>query len=94
MESYLPLFIQLLAGALGGNLAAKLFPGISMGFAGNSLAGILGGGLGGLVLGWVGVGSPEGGMDLVSILGSVAGGGLGGGIIMAGIGALRNAFVK
>ena len=94
MASYLPLILQLLAGAFGGNLAAKLFPGISMGFLGNSLAGILGGGIGALVLGLLGPGGPQAEMDLTSVLESVAGGGLGGGIIMAGIGALRKAFVK
>ncbi len=94
MEEYLPLIIQLISGALGGNLAGKLFPNISLGTAGNSISGILGGGLGGWLLGMLGLAEPEAGMGLSAILGSIAGGGVGGGLIMAVIGALRKAFVK
>ena len=94
MEEYLPLIIQLISGALGGNLAGKLFQNISLGTLGNSISGILGGGLGGWLLGMLGLGEPDAGMDLSSILGSIAGGGVGGGVIMAIIGALKKAFVK
>ncbi len=41
------LIIQLLSGAAGGNLAGKLIKKIDLGTLGNSIAGILGGGLGG-----------------------------------------------
>ena len=94
MEEYLPLIIQLISGALGGNLAGKLFPGISLGTLGNSISGILGGGIGGWLLSMIGLAEPEASMHLSSILGSVASGGVGGGIIMAILGALKNAFVK
>ena len=94
MEAYLPLIIQLVSGALGGNLAGKLFQNISLGVLGNSISGILGGGLGGWLLSMLGLGEPEAGLDAASVLSSIAGGGIGGGLIMAIIGALRNAFVK
>ena len=49
------LIIQLLSGAAGGNLAGKLFKNINLGTVGNSIAGILGGGLGGQLLGMLGM---------------------------------------
>ncbi len=50
MESLLPLIIQLLSGAVGGNIVGKLFSNLSLGAVGNSIAGILGGGIGGQIL--------------------------------------------
>ena len=95
MEEYLPLIIRLVIGALGGNVAGKLLKNLSLGTAGNSIVGILGGGLGGQLLGMLGMGAAaEGGMDMSGILGSVAGGGVGGGVLMAIIGAIKNAMSK
>ncbi|MBC2844029.1 hypothetical protein [Winogradskyella flava] len=99
MEEYLPLIIQLVSGAVGGNLAGKLMKGSSLGTLWNSIVGILGGGLGGTVLGMLGLGGAEAAeastsMDLSSILGSVAGGGVGGGIVMAIIGMVKKAMAK
>jgi uncharacterized membrane protein YeaQ/YmgE (transglycosylase-associated protein family) len=90
------LIIQLLSGAAGGNIAGSLMKGSSMGTLWNSVAGIAGGGLGGTLLGML---SPEmgdmaasGGMDIASILSSVAGGGVGGGVVMAVIGMIKKAM--
>ena len=94
MEEYLPLIIQLVSGAVGGNLAGKLMKNFSLGTLWNSIVGILGGGLGGQVLGMIGISDGGGEMDLSGILGSVAGGGVGGGILMAIIGAVKNATNK
>ena len=66
----------------------------SLGTLGNSLAGILGGGLGGQLLGMLGVAANSGSMDLAGILTSVAGGGVGGGALMAIIGVIRKAMAK
>ena len=93
MEEYLPLIIQLISGAVGGNVAGKLMKDSSLGTLWNSVAGILGGGLGGTVLGMIGLGT-DGGTDLSGILGSVAGGGVGGGIVMAVIGFIKKAMAK
>ncbi|MEL6917919.1 MAG: hypothetical protein AAFO99_09320 [Bacteroidota bacterium] len=108
MEEYLPLIIQLVTGAVGGNIAGKLLKNLSLGTVGNSIAGVLGGGIGGQLLGMLGIGGAAasgvdpsagaeavaGGMDLSSILGSVAGGGVGGGVVMAIIGAVKKAISK
>ncbi|MDY2586101.1 hypothetical protein [Winogradskyella aquimaris] len=99
MEEYLPLIIQLISGAVGGNLAGKLMKNSSLGTLWNSVVGILGGGLGGSVLGMLGLTGVEAAeastsMDLSSILGSVAGGGVGGGILMAIIGMVKKAMAK
>ena len=94
MEEYLPLIIQLVSGAVGGNLAGKLMSNFSLGTLWNSVIGILGGGLGGQVLGLLGIGDGGGEMDLSGILGSIGSGGVGGGIVMAIIGMIKNAMNK
>ncbi|OUS01493.1 hypothetical protein A9Q86_06860 [Flavobacteriales bacterium 33_180_T64] len=99
MEEYLPLIIQLVSGAVGGNLAGSLMKKFSLGTLGNSILGILGGGLGGQLLGMLGLGGAEvaeatTSMDLSSILGSVASGGVGGGVLMAIVGMIKNAMKK
>ena len=94
----LSLIIQLVSGAVGGNLAGKVMPDSSMGTLWNSIAGIAGGGLGGQVLGMLvpslGAAAASGSMDIGSILGTVAGGGVGGGIVMAVIGMIKKAMAK
>ena len=97
MSGLLPLIIQLLSGAAGGNLAGSLMKNLSLGTLWNSVAGIAGGGLGGTILGMLGMGvdqSVGGGMDISGILGSLAGGGVGGGALMAIIGLIKNAMGK
>ena len=93
MEEYLPLIIQLISGAVGGNIAGSLLKNASLGKVGNSILGILGGGLGGYLLNYLGIGT-SGGMDLSGILGSIGGGGVGGGVLMAIIGLIKNAISK
>lgn len=88
----LPLIIQLVSGAVGGNVAGSLMKNFSLGTAGNSIVGILGGGIGGSVLAALGMGG--GGMDVGGILSMVAGGGIGGGVLMAVIGFIRKAISK
>ena len=86
------LIIQLLCGAVGGNLAGGLLKKLSLGTVGNSIAGILGGGLGGQILGLLGTGGggTGGALDLGTIIGSIVSGGLGGGILMAIIGFIKS----
>lgn len=91
----LPLIIQLLTGAAGGNVVGKLAKNLNLGTLGNSVAGILGGGIGGQLLGMLGSGAaPSGGMDLASILGSVASGGVGGGVLMVIVGLIKSVVMK
>ena len=93
MQEYLPLIIQLISGAIGGNIAGSLLKNSSFGKIGNSILGILGGGIGGYLLSFLGI-DTSGGMDIAGILGSVAGGGVGGGILMAIIGLIKKAISK
>jgi hypothetical protein len=70
-----------------------------LGTLGNSIVGILGGGLGGQLLSMMGLGGAEAAaastsMGLTSILGSVAGGGVGGGVVMAIVGMIKNTMSK
>jgi uncharacterized membrane protein YeaQ/YmgE (transglycosylase-associated protein family) len=99
MEEYLPLIIQLVSGAIGGNVAGSLMKKFSLGTLGNSILGILGGGLGGQLMEMLGLGGAEAAeaatsMDLSSILASVAGGGIGGGVLMAIVGVIKKAMSK
>jgi len=94
MESLLPLIIQLVSGAAGGNVAGSLMKNLSLGTLGNSIAGILGGGIGGQLLGMLGMATGGGDMDIGSIIGSIAGGGVGGGVLMAIIGMIKKAMSK
>jgi len=90
----LALVIPLVSGAVGGNIAGKLMPSASLGGLGNSLAGIVGGGLGGQLLGMAGIAAGGGGMDVGSIIGSLASGGVGGGVLMAVIGLVKKAIAR
>jgi hypothetical protein len=67
---------------------------LSLGTLGNSLAGILGGGIGGQLLGMLGLATGAGEMDIGGIIGSIAGGGVGGGAVMAVIGMIKKAMGK
>jgi hypothetical protein len=90
------LIVQLVSGALGGNVAGSLFKDLSLGTAGNSIAGIVGGGIGGQILtslfhmGEVGGGA----LDPAAIISQIAGGGVGGGILMVIAGIVRNMMAK
>ncbi|WP_411029478.1 hypothetical protein [Spongiimicrobium sp. 3-5] len=94
MGVYLPLIIQLLTGALGGNVAGKLLKKQSLGTLGNSISGIVGGGLGGAILGMLGMAGEPGVLDMANVLGSIASGGVGGGLLMIVIGFIKNAISR
>jgi uncharacterized membrane protein YeaQ/YmgE (transglycosylase-associated protein family) len=89
------LIIQVISGAVGGNVAGAAMKESSLGTLGNSIAGIVGGGLGGTILQMVmGTAAAGGGLDLQSILANVAGGGVGGAILMAIVGIIKNQMAK
>jgi len=60
----------------------------------NSIVGILGGGLGGQLLGMAGISTGGGELDLAGVVGSIAGGGVGGGVLLAIIGVVKKALAK
>lgn len=90
------LIVQLVSGALGGNIAGALFRNLSLGTIGNSLAGIIGGGLGGQLLGQYfnlpAVDTAT--LDPAAILGQIGSGGVGGAIVLLIVGVLKSLFAK
>jgi hypothetical protein len=92
------LIIQLIAGAVGGNVAGKANTKFDMGGAGNSIVGAIGG----VVLGQIverltggavtadQAAAATQGLDIAAILSSLIGGGAGGAILSAIVGALKN----
>ena len=89
------LIISLLSGAVGGNVAGAALKDQSLGTLGNSLAGIIGGGTGSVILQALGMLSAGGGgLDLGTVLGNIAGGGVGGGLLMVLIGILKSVLAK
>ena len=90
------LIIQLICGAAGGNIAGALLNKYNLGTLGNSIVGILGGGLGGQLLGMLGAGGAAagGGLDIGSIVSNVAGGGVGGAVLIIIVGLIRQMMKK
>lgn len=87
------LLIQLVSGAVGGNAAGAAMKKFSLGTVGNSIVGILGGGLGGQILGALGMGAGgDGAADAGSIVSSIASGGVGGAVLLAIVGAIKSAM--
>jgi uncharacterized membrane protein YeaQ/YmgE (transglycosylase-associated protein family) len=90
------LIISLVSGAAGGNIIGKLLKNLDLGPLGNSIAGIVGGGLGSQIIAAMGAGGADAaaGMDIGSIISSVASGGVGGGVVMAIVGILKKMMAK
>ena len=79
--------IQLLAGAVGGNAAGAAGKSVSLGTAGNSIVGALGGLGGSQLLGMLNAGAVSaGGIDIMNLLGSAGGGA----VLTAIIGLVKN----
>ena len=91
--SLLPLIIQLISGAVGGNVAGAALKQYDLGTLGNSIAGILGGGIGGqliaLLLPALAGAAQGGGLDAGAIAGQVAGGGVGGAVLLVIVGLIK-----
>ena len=87
------LVIQLISGAVGGNIAGAAMKEHSLGTLGNSIAGIVGGGIGGQLLAAV-VGASAGGLDIGTIVSNIAGGGVGGAILMVVVSMIKKAMEK
>ena len=92
------LIIQLISGGVGGNIAGAALKQYDLGTIGNTIAGVVGGGVGAQIIGaLVGGGADAtgvagGGLDIGSIVGQIASGGVGGGILMAIIGLIKQAM--
>ncbi len=93
MGNIVNIIIQLLSGGVGGFGAGKAMPKISLGKIGDIIAGILGGVGGSQLLGLLGLGGgAAGALDISSILTSILGGGVGGGALLAIVGAIKKAM--
>ena len=94
------LIISLIAGALGGNAVGAVAKNLNLGVLLNSVASIVGGGLGSQIIGMLGgagaadAAAAAGGLDIGSIISSVASGGVGGGVVMAIVGVLKGMMAK
>ena len=78
MESLLPIILQLVAGAVGGNVGGAAMKDSSLGGLGNTIAGAVGGIGGGSILG-----------ALIPAIANVAGGGINiGNIAASGVGGI------
>jgi hypothetical protein len=97
---------DLIAGGVGGNIAGAILKKYDLGPIGNTVAGLVGGAGGGQLLsmlmsggaaaaaGAAAAGATGGGMDMSSILTNVAGGGVGGAIVMAIVGMIKTQMSK
>lgn len=91
MENLVPLLIQLAGGAVGGNVAGAAMKDKSLGVIGNSIVGIIGGGIGaiggnggigGQLLNALGIAVQTGGADLSTLAGNAGTGGAGGAVLL------------
>ncbi len=90
------ILIQLVSGAVGGNLAGASKK-IDLGKAGNSIVGLIGGIVLGQVLPMLGIGdagAAAGNLDITSILTTVLGSGVGGGALTGIVGLIKNSMAK
>lgn len=100
----LNLIISLISGIVGGNVAGAAMPDKSLGGLGNSISGLLGGGIGGYILQALGVLGHMGaqgaqqaastGLDIPSILANIGTSGVGGALLMFIVGLIKNATQK
>ncbi len=88
------LIIQLVSGAVGGNIGGALFKNLNLGTTGNSIAGIIGGPLGALLLSQLGLGGSADAGGLGGILSNLAGSGVGGIVLMLLVGLIKKAMAK
>jgi uncharacterized membrane protein YeaQ/YmgE (transglycosylase-associated protein family) len=84
------IIISLISGLVGGNAAGALLKKLSLGPIGNTIVGLLGGGLGGQLLSLV-TGSNA---DAGSIIGNIASSAVGGSVLMAIVGFVKSKLVK
>lgn len=90
------MIVNLISGAVGGNIAGAALKDKTLGAIGNTIAGAIGGAAGGYILQAVNILNTAGMSDMTigSILGNVGAGVVGGGILTGVIGYIKNAIKK
>jgi uncharacterized membrane protein YeaQ/YmgE (transglycosylase-associated protein family) len=94
------LLVSLISGAVGGNIAGGLLKNQNLGLLGNSITGVIGGGLVYQLLSMIGTdlfasaGGADGGIDPGLLTGEAAAGGIGGAAVMLIISTLRNLMTR
>lgn len=90
------LIISLFSGVIGGNVAGAAMQDKSLGPVGNSVAGLVGGGIGGYILQALDVLSKSGtaNLDPTSILANVGTSGVGGAVLLVIVALIKNAMKK
>jgi len=97
---WMSLVISLISGAVGGNVAGKLLKNFDMGTLWNSVAGIIGGGVGGQIITALGIdpgaatAAASGSGTIGSIVSQIGGGGVGGAILLVVAGYLKKIMAK
>ena len=105
MEAIIPILVQLIGGGVGGNAIGALVKKLSLGPAGNTIAGAVGGwlatwlagmipGLDGIVKGAMAAAGTTGGLDIGALAGQGVTGLVGGGLLTAIAGLIKNATMK
>src|SRR6476660_1988323 len=85
------LIIQIVAGAIGGNVAGGASKDLSLGTAGNTIAGAIGGVGGQILTALIPLLSQSAGtMDIGALVGQFAGGGVAGAVLTAIVGLIKN----
>lgn len=89
------LLIVLISGAVAASIAGGGLKFSDLGFAGNSITGIIGGGLGGQALAFLRAGVlTDRGPEVSGLLEQVVAGGAGGLVVLAAAGLVKNAVAK
>ncbi len=105
MEAIIPILVQLIGGGVGGNGLAAVMKKLSLGPAGNTIAGAIGGwlgtwlagmvpGLDGIVKGMAATGDAAAGLDIGALAGQGVTGIVGGALLTAIAGAIKNMTAK
>lgn len=88
--------ISLISGAVGDNAAGAAMKDKSLGVLGNSIAGLVGGGIGNFILQGIGLISKIPGAEhtMGTIVGNIVGSGIGGAILLAIVAWIKDAMKK
>ena len=84
------ILMNLVAGALGGNAVGKASPSLDLGTLGNTISGLVGGGVLGQIITLLLPSMVSGQFDVGTIITQLIGGGAGGALLTAIVGAIKN----